>query len=293
MYIGDNMKKGFTLIELLAVLTVLALIALVTVPGITGSLKKYKTNLYNDQIKNIESAAKIWGSDNLAILPNSSNTKVECLYSDIDKCSQNYSRLIITLKDLQDGGYIDSDLKNVRTKKSFSDTMEIVIEKQNNKLEYQVIDQEFTKYEIGDKVLVTVGDKKTSEFYVIEKSDERDNYIIGILASSNSNKIAWCTSCTNNDNPDAIDTFLNENYTWNYATEKRLITKAEFENVTKTIVNDADKTWINGEYWTSTTYGTTSAYYVNNNTLATSSVITDSHYIRPVIKINKKYVKLS
>ena len=285
-------KRGFTLIELLAVLTILALIALITVPGITGALKKYKNNLYDSQIKSIESAAKVWGSDHMLLLPNSSSTKIECEYNKETECTGEYTRLIITLKDLQDGGYIDADLKNVRTKKPFSSSMEIIIEKNQNKLEYQVIDQEYMKYEIGDIVIATVSEKTTSEFYIIENSDERDNYVMGILKDSSESKVAWCTSCTTNDNSDAIDAYLRENYTWNNAIEKRLITNEEFENVINEIKNDLDKTWINGNYWTKTTYGTTSAYYVNDLKLNISSVTGEGHYIRPVIKINKKYVKM-
>ena len=51
------MKKGFTLIELLSVIVILGLIALVSISSVLSSIKKGKNDLYNSQLKLIESGA--------------------------------------------------------------------------------------------------------------------------------------------------------------------------------------------------------------------------------------------
>ncbi|MBR2840580.1 MAG: prepilin-type N-terminal cleavage/methylation domain-containing protein [Bacilli bacterium] len=59
------MKKGFTLIELLAVIVILGLIALITVPIVLDSLNSTKSELSKEQVRQIEAAARIWGTKNL------------------------------------------------------------------------------------------------------------------------------------------------------------------------------------------------------------------------------------
>ena len=100
-------KNGFTLIELLAVLVILGLIALVTISTITGTLKSYKNSLYQNQIDNIESAARVWASDNILKLPDDENSTEICEYKDYNNCPDSYYKLILDLSDLQNGGYID------------------------------------------------------------------------------------------------------------------------------------------------------------------------------------------
>ena len=134
-------KKGFTLIELLAVLIIISLVALITVTSITSLLKKYKNGLYEKQIDNIESAARVWGADNLLILPNDSNSTNVCDYKNINNCDKNYKTIIIDLSILQTGGYIDSDLKNPKTKEPF-DNVTIKIIKNGNNIEYNVVTEE-------------------------------------------------------------------------------------------------------------------------------------------------------
>lgn len=135
-------KNGFTLIELLAVLVILGLIALVTISTVTGTLKSYKNSLYQNQLDNIESAARLWSSDNMLKLPDSENTTVICEYANYNNCPDSYYKLILDLSDLQNGGYIDADLKNVKTKKPFK-SVKINIVKNGKKIEYEVIVEEY------------------------------------------------------------------------------------------------------------------------------------------------------
>ena len=284
-------KNGFTLIELLAVLVILALIALVTISAVSGTLKNYKKNLYENQIDNIESAARVWGSDNMLLLPNSA-IEATCEYSNVNNCPSDYNQLIIKLSDLQKGGYIGNDITNPRTKEKFED-LEIVIRKNGKKLEYEVIDQTYFVYKVGDEISVELNNNDTMDFYVIEESTDKTKYVTAILTEPlSTDTIAWCSGCTTNTNgPTTINESINL-LGWNNTIEKRLITIDEFNNVKETIKNDVDQSWISGNYWTGTTYGDTSAYYVNASSELIEDEIINSHQLRPVIKISKTYVKL-
>ena len=134
-------KKGFTLIELLAVLVIIGLIGLITVTSITSLLKHYKNNIYNKQIDNIEAAARVWGADNMLILPNDTTSTNTCNYSNINNCPTNYKILVIDLHTLQTGGYISNDLKNPKTKEPF-ENVTINITKNGNGFEYNVVTEE-------------------------------------------------------------------------------------------------------------------------------------------------------
>ena len=225
------------------------------------------------------------------LLPNSS-VEATCEYNNINNCPSDYNKLVIKLSDLQKGGYIDNDITNPRTKEKFED-LEIVITKNGKKIEYEVIDQTYFVYKVGDEISVELNDSDTMDFYVIEESTDRTKYVTAILTEPlSSDNIAWCNGCTTNINgPTTINESINL-LGWNNAIEKRLITSDEFNNVMKVIKNDTDKLWISGDYWTGTSYGNTYAYYVNSSLELLEDTITNGHKIRPVIKISKTYVKL-
>lgn len=90
-------KYGFTLVELLGAIVILALLSLIAIPVVTNVVKSNKQKLYEIQLKNIESAAKAWGSDNLGELPDPGDS------------------IKISLEDLQENGYIEKNLKNPKT----------------------------------------------------------------------------------------------------------------------------------------------------------------------------------
>lgn len=286
-------KRGFTLIELLAVIVILGLIALVTVTVISGISKSYKNSLYQNQIDNIESAARVWASDNMLVLPNDSSSEGStCEYKNINNCSTNYNKLIIKLSDLQNGGYLAKDLKNAKTKEAFDD-LEIIITKSGKKMEYEVLDQTYFAYEVGDEIVVQVNNSEAVNFYVIEASNEKSKYVTAIMVETLSNdNIAWCKECTTNTNGSTTINETLNNLGWNNVNERRLITNDEFNNVKEIIKNDEDLSWLGGDYWTSSIYGSTYAYYVNSTSELVTDEITNYHQVRPVIKISKSYVKL-
>ena len=90
-----NIKKnGFTLIELLAVILILGIIAVITVPTIVGVLNDSRESLNENQKQQIVSAARNWGVNNL------SENGGKVYYNGSEK-------KYITIKELQDSGYLD------------------------------------------------------------------------------------------------------------------------------------------------------------------------------------------
>ena len=110
------MKKGFTLIELLAVIVILGLIALITVPIVLDSLNSTKSELSKEQVRQIESAARIWGTKNL-------NFDSEKEY--------------ITISDLISNNLLeDKDYKNIDLNSSSFENAGVCIEHKNNQFVY-------------------------------------------------------------------------------------------------------------------------------------------------------------
>jgi prepilin-type N-terminal cleavage/methylation domain-containing protein len=59
------MKKGFTLIELLGVIVVLSVVLIIAVPRIQESISTSRDKSYDLNVKQIESAAKLYVYENL------------------------------------------------------------------------------------------------------------------------------------------------------------------------------------------------------------------------------------
>ena len=131
--IGDCMKnKGFTLAELLGVMVILALIGVITIPSVTSSLKKYRSELCESQLKEIVGAARSWASDNILKLPTGEG--------------QTYT---VSLKTLSDYGYIDAKIENPVTKDDFDlDDTTVTITRTGKKYTY-TMDQD-TVYSCQD-----------------------------------------------------------------------------------------------------------------------------------------------
>ena len=94
-------KNGFTLIEMLGVITLLALISVIVVAVVDKSLKESKQTLYQTQLENIRSSANMWKADNILLIPEDGPYN-------------------ITLKKLIDDGYIEANIINPITNKSFN-----------------------------------------------------------------------------------------------------------------------------------------------------------------------------
>lgn len=117
------MKKGFTLTELLAVITLLGLLSLIVVPVVDKLIKDSEDDLYQTQIKNIETGAKNWASENIFSLPENSGEYV-------DK----------TICDLEAAGFLELDMKNPKTDKIFYKDSYVRITKTDYGYEYKYVE---------------------------------------------------------------------------------------------------------------------------------------------------------
>ena len=138
MNIGDNMKKGFTLVELLAVIVILGLIGLIAIPAVTNTLNDSKEKTKEIQEENIKEAARTWMAKNIMYTPD--GNVGECEFDEANPCTNKYNKLIIKLKDLQDGNFIDKKIKDPETKETLDENYKICIINNGNKLEYVVGD---------------------------------------------------------------------------------------------------------------------------------------------------------
>ncbi len=84
--------------EILGVIALLSLISLVVILSVNKSLKDAKETLYLAQLEEIRSAADMWRTDNIELIPDAG------YYS-------------ITLETLQNNGYIKKDIINPKTDK--------------------------------------------------------------------------------------------------------------------------------------------------------------------------------
>lgn len=103
-------NKGLTLVELIAVLVVLVIVGLIVVPNIFDQITEYREQMYQDQVSIIEDAARSWSSDHTELLPN--------------LIGHTYN---VTVEQLQQGGYLDSDFKSTKTKQPFPPTSYVEI----------------------------------------------------------------------------------------------------------------------------------------------------------------------
>lgn len=134
------MNKGFTLVELLAALIVIGLISVLVIPSVSKVIKNNKVDMCNSQLENLESAARLWGSDNLIYMPTKESDVVvninDLLESKVD-LNDEYGALLITVGYLQDEGYID-DVYDAVMKENLSEDVQIKITKVNKIYKYEI-----------------------------------------------------------------------------------------------------------------------------------------------------------
>ena len=97
-------NRGFTLIEILTVIVILGVILSITVPTVLGMINNSKQNMYDIQVKNIESAAEAY------ILKNGRSI------AELDAIGGIY---YLSLSDLNDEGFISLPIKNPKTNTNF------------------------------------------------------------------------------------------------------------------------------------------------------------------------------
>lgn len=100
------MKNGLTLVELIATIVILSIIAVIVTPNILVSMKQYKEQINDSNLKSIESAAKNWTADHI---------------DDPNFPTDEDSSIIVTIDELEKDGYIKDNLKDVLNGGKFND----------------------------------------------------------------------------------------------------------------------------------------------------------------------------
>ena len=106
-------QKAFTLIELIGVIAVLAVILLVALPTLTRTLRNNANQQYANVLKDIFLAAEQYSLVNKEQYP---------------QLEDKGGRATITIKELEDAGYLNQHLENPKTGKEFLDTDYVLIE---------------------------------------------------------------------------------------------------------------------------------------------------------------------
>ena len=82
-------NKGFTLVEILAILVILGVIIAIMIPNVNNLIEKNKNNSYNQLIKSIESATKMYISDYRYNITLEDKTCTEASMINIKKVANN------------------------------------------------------------------------------------------------------------------------------------------------------------------------------------------------------------
>ncbi len=106
-------QKAFTLIELIGVIAILAVILLVALPTLTRTLRNNANQQYANVLKDIFLAAEQYSLVNKEQYP---------------QLEDKGGRATITIKELEDAGYLNQHLENPKTGKEFLDTDYVLIE---------------------------------------------------------------------------------------------------------------------------------------------------------------------
>lgn len=121
------MKRGFTLIELMAVIIILGIVGMISVIAVDKVIKDNKGSLYNNQVVNIENAAKTWGTKHIKYLPENKDEAIS-----------------IPLLVLKQDGILTKDIKDPRTEDLFYNNMYIDISYENGAYVYNLIENSGT-----------------------------------------------------------------------------------------------------------------------------------------------------
>lgn len=150
-------NRGFTLIELIVTIALLALISTISVSVIGNIRGKHNVNSYYELLKNVESAAKLYVTDN--------RYNLKSVGIDI-KCPNN-NTFTISLQKLVDNGYLTTDNNKI---KNF-DGSTLTLSENKVTVTYDCTKKNFT-YKIDKNEPICAKSKKDEEDHI-----ERQNNV--------------------------------------------------------------------------------------------------------------------
>lgn len=150
-------NRGFTLIELIVTIALLALISTISVSVIGNIRGKHNVNAYYELLKNVESAAKLYVTDNRYNL-NSVGIDIKC---------PNNNTFTISLQKLVDNGYLTTDNNEI---KNF-DGSTLTLSENKVTVTYDCTKKNFT-YKIDKNEPICAKSKKDEEDHI-----ERQNNV--------------------------------------------------------------------------------------------------------------------
>lgn len=125
-------NKGFTLIEVLVVVIIIAVLALITSPIIIDLLKQNRQEMYENQVRSLEEAAKRWSVEHTAQIPD------DIMNYEDEKDKKSYC---LSLEELADKGYISgSDLINPVTEENLVGSILISYDKTYQQFTFKFVE---------------------------------------------------------------------------------------------------------------------------------------------------------
>ena len=120
-----NKGKGFTLVELLAVIVVLAIVLIVAVPGVLSVINQSKQKSYDMQLEMIKEAGRLYVTERGKSITwkNDGTNKVSA----------------ISLKQLQEKGYLEKKVIDPRNKKEIKNVAVLVTKTTSSRVTYQIV----------------------------------------------------------------------------------------------------------------------------------------------------------
>ncbi|MDD2378111.1 MAG: prepilin-type N-terminal cleavage/methylation domain-containing protein, partial [Bacilli bacterium] len=173
-------KQGFTLIELLGVIILMGIIGLIAVPSITTLIKNSKERLYDSQVLLIESKAKDWSVENIAML---SETRCTCL----------------SLDELISSGYIEqSEIIDPRNSKNkMNGCISIGYNSTYSKYEYNYVEKSCEECYINSAITFNKNFGGTGEEYFNGIISVTDGYIVAGYTDSADGDLKGINNGTN------------------------------------------------------------------------------------------------
>ncbi len=113
--------KGFTLVEMLAVIIIIAFLSLITMPIVSNVINGSRSDASEIQNEKLIEKAKLYMSE----------------FPDLVIFTTNVAN--ITINNLVEKGYIDGDVKNPKTSKTYCGTSQIRITRSGNNYTYSLI----------------------------------------------------------------------------------------------------------------------------------------------------------